>query len=201
MPKIQGRKPPRRKRAVTQDIDEDLATLARVLDESKLDNNAKGWFIPPWHDGWNAIELALAQAHHEEHGQYPGYHPAAVSSGELWEVQLLVDKRIRTNEAYHNIGEILVSGTLIKRRAFYAALRCYQVLIANSHGGGHVYNDVLRPIFNSIEITERLASLVEQHRRNDAIGKNADEKYKRAFQIAWRRGLYLAAYSLTPPIN
>ena len=190
MGKDRSRKSAKRTRAIT--IDDDLAELASVLDETRLDNNAKGWFSIPWRDGWNAVELAFAEARHQANCD------DAEISKRLDVVSAWVLGRQRTAEIYWKISEFLSDGTPKKRRAFYACLRCMQVLIADSHGGGQVYNDILRSIFDDEPITQRLEVLVMEHRSVDALGASSDQRARQAFRIAWGRQLYLAAYAIRP---
>jgi len=56
------RKPAKKVHPKQPKIDDDLAELASVLDEYRLDRNSDGWFTVPWRDGWNAVGLALALA-------------------------------------------------------------------------------------------------------------------------------------------
>jgi len=84
-----------------------------------------------------------------------------------------------------------------------AALRCLQVTISNSSGGGEAYNVILMRA-----LTELPVNLVEAHvlewRCYDAIGTTAFlqgdlyDRRRRAFKIAWERGLFLAAYAIMP---
>jgi hypothetical protein len=114
----------------------------------------------------------------------------------------------RTQEAYACLGDVYQ--TLIQSRVnipavrlLAASARCAMLHIANSHGGGIAYNELLIPLFLEIE-PALVADLVLEHRCNDSIGtthhlnRDRNDRQRAAFTIAWRRGLYLAAYSITP---
>jgi hypothetical protein len=178
------RKGPRRPRSKTITDDNELAELAAVIAEHKLDNNSTGWFKPPWRDGWNAVELA-ARA-----GRYDSW---------LFDVCL---KR-RTDQEIYWAAQDRLSTTISPYALTRAALRCLQVLIANSSGGGEIYNAILLEPFSTL-LPENVAHLVMEHRCRDSIGVSAqmegdgNDRLRRAFTTAWSRGLYLAAYSLPP---
>lgn len=88
-------------------------------------------------------------------------------------------------------------------RLLAAGLRCVQLKLANSHGGGAVYNEILIPTFLSLE-PGKVEDLVLEARCRDAIGTthqlqgDKDDRKRQAFTTAWKRGLYLAAYSIRP---
>jgi len=195
-----GRKGKRRQRSARFTVDNELAQLASVLDEMRLDNNAYGWFRPTWRDGENAVALAKNVA----------LSSAIFDDADLPTIRIkaVLDLANRRPETYMLAGDLFleIMGTPRKTNAarlLGAALRCLQLKIANSHGGGAVYNDVLIPAFLPIDPV-----LVEQyvmtHRCQDSIGTSItlrgdrNDRQRAAFRVAWQRGLYLAAYSLPP---
>ena len=192
--KTPTRKPPK-KQHPKQKPDRDLTELAQVLDEYRLDNNAAGWFTVPWRDGWNAV--FLAHACWDSLIDEAEFHEAFISS--------FITKREATAATYYLANECLQT---YKKEwhsiHLYAALRCLQVTIANSSGGGVVYNDILKAAFDKTEPAHLLEEIVLEHRCRDAIGTTSvlqsdkHDRQRRAFAIAWRRGLYLAAYSIQP---
>ncbi len=198
-------KPPR--------IDDDLTELATVLDEYRLDNNSRGWFHPAWRNGWNAVALAWAcwkDATRMEREGINKEHPSQIQRdiGEF--LDDAITRRVPSAEAYWRINEFLQACTTdekLSSRHLYAALRCMQVLISNSSGGGEVYNMILKLAFEPIYESVEIADLVLEHRCMDAINSTAKlqndrfDRQRRAFSIAWRRGLYLAAYSISPIFN
>jgi len=197
------KRPPRRPQAA--DRDGELDELASVLAEYSLDNNAGGWFRPTWRDGWNAIELALAAAKAKRIADHE------VKSGtELSTIVWLTDvceRRVGSSEIYWMIQDTSLGtndtqiGVLLR-----AALRCLQILIAKSDGGGEVYNAILVRPFAAM-FPEEVYDLVLEYRCRDSIGVSAqlagdlNDRQRRAFAIAWKRGLYLAAYSLPPAVK
>lgn len=198
--KRQGRKPPKRKpRRPT--VDDDLAELALALDDNKTSDDVAGWFSIPWRSGWNAARLGW-----ECWEQYPG----GQGSFEGLSLRGLLDYQDRPREAYE-IAEMHLSTamTAIKlgvdgARFVVAGLRCIQLHTSNSSGGGHVYNDVLKVAFDRVPShwPEKLRGEVLRARCLDAIGVSStlandhNDRLRRAFTIAWNRGLYQAAYSL-----
>lgn len=191
MGKSRCRKPPKRPSPRPRPVDDELVELARVLDERRLDNTAEGWFEPPWRDGWNAVGLATTLA----------------TGGEVH--KHLVEwcrARCTEPEAYWRASEFLESRQLLETER--AALRCFQVLASNSDGGGTVYNHILRLSFQrnghelSYETLLKIEEIVAMWRCQDAIGTqlqlqgDAHDRVRRAFKIAWSRGLYRAAYAL-----
>jgi hypothetical protein len=204
MAKDLSRKAPRRARRPTP-IDDDLAELAGVLSEYALDNTAYGWFRPPWRDGAHAVDLACSAAMTlSSASAYPDMANAR-------EVLSLTSSTTHMNSslAYEQAGR-LYNGLIQPKintdpiRFLATALRCFQLKIANSHGGGIAYNEILIAAFLPIEpaLVERL---VLEYRCRDAIGTTSHlqgdkhDRERSAFSIAWKRGLYFAAYSIRPP--
>lgn len=192
MAKQPQRKPPKRKRSERPQLDEDLSELAAVLDEHRLENNAEGWFKLPWRDGWNAADLAYATYLHHSPGSSDAYLAEALA------------RRVPSAPLYWTVTEKLTGmSTDGGWRFIYAAFRCVQVLIANSSGGGEVYNDLLRRALRGLD-DEHTEAFVLHHRMRDALGVPSSmdggtmDRARRAFAIAWRRGLYHAAYSIQP---
>src|SRR5262245_1652464 len=112
--------------------DPELIQLASVLAEYQLDNNAYGWFRPPWRNGEWAVTLAKVTAFTV--GIYDGQEPV------LTRFEAIFDGP-RNGETYERAGALYK--TLIQpkintntARLLAAALRCLQLKIANSHGGG-----------------------------------------------------------------
>ena len=197
-----GKKRPPRK----PEIDEDLSMLASVIGEFQLDNTAYGWFRPPWRDGLWAVALALGAA------RAPGVADGIGLAAEQDAAKLLdwfIDKSHKApDDLYEQAGSIYSALVQPKintntARLLAAALRCLQLKLARSDGGGAVYNEVLIPAFLPLE-PKHVASLVLLYRCNDAIGTSHhlkgdhNDRQRQAFRIAWERGLYLAAYSLPP---
>ena len=183
------KRPERRARAA--DHDDELAELASVIAEYSLDNNAGGWFRPAWRDGWNAVGLALAAC------------DLAAFDAEAMFLRGVCHQRVATNEIYETASDLWAT---THDKMARAALRCLQVLIAKSDGGGEVYNAILTKPFSE-ELPEDVFDLVLEYRCHDSIGTTAvlqgdlNDRQRRAFSIAWKRGLYLAAYSLPPAIR
>lgn len=196
--KSKKRQPPK------QRIDDDLTLLAEVLDEHRLDTNVDGWFTMPWRDGWRAVELGLAMALCYNDIQ------AGVDLQVVDFIRNAVVNRNSSPELYWQSAEIIQLCNLIQDRnthAFlYASLRCFQVLSSNSSGGGEVYNYLLKRALNTTsEPWSSLEDLVMKFRCYDALG--LDEKMAKhdffaksvkAFEIAWKRGLFHAAYAIAP---
>lgn len=177
-------------------IDEELADLAEVLDEYRLDNNAQGWFQIPWRDGWAAVELPW-QAWRclkivDQNQQTADF------------IQKIIDLKKPDAETYWQVNEHIER---VDSKLLYASLRCIQVVISNSSGGGNVYNDILRRGFELLRPASWIEDLVLEYRCRDAIGVTSNmcgdvfDRQRRAFAIAWRRGLYHAAYSIPPVFN
>ncbi len=197
-----GKKRPSRK----PEIDDDLTMLASVIGEFQLDNTAYGWFRPPWRDGLWAVSLAFSAA------RAPGIADGLSLIAEQDAAKLLdwfLDKNHKMpDDVYEKAGSIynaLVQPKINTNtaRLLAAALRCLQLKIARSDGGGAVYNEILIPVFLPLE-PKLVVDLVLQCRCHDAIGTShqlqgdRNDRQRQAFRIAWQRGLYLAAYSLPP---
>lgn len=207
MPKKQApRKAPKRRvnDAKPIELDYELAELAKIIAEQQLENNAAGWLLLPWRSGWNVVRLMLAI-------------DVSMSAGLLYalgrpehEAQLNLDRWLRTRDqsssTYHIADDLRDRVIAIspdnRARALVCALRCVQVLIAKSDGGGHVYNDVIRAFIDSRGVTDELSEQILDARCWDAIGvgsqlrNDKQDRYRRAFRIAWARGLYQAAYAI-----
>lgn len=181
-------------------VDDELLELARSIAEYQLDNNAYGWFRPAWKSGEWAISLAKSIALGPLCAP-EDWHPS-------YDEILLVLDGPRSPEAYERAGQL--HSALIQpkvntntARLLAAALRCLQALIANSHGGGTVYNEILIPAFLPLDVLA-VADSVLYWRCCDAIGTpptlhgDRNDSARGAFSTAWRRGLYLAAYAIRP---
>ncbi len=196
-------KDPARKKKRKQPVldDPELIELAAVLADYQLDNNAYGWFRPAWRDGECAIGLAVSAAQHAD--VFDGLNLALER-----ETVMLLDEAPRDAWTYEKAGELYREFVQPKintntARLFAAALRCLQLKIANSHGGGAVYNEILIPAFLPIK-PNLVEGIVLDFRCLDALGvtrhlnNTGADRQRAAFTIAWRRGLYLAAYSIQP---
>lgn len=188
-PKPKGdKKPPK--------LDQELELIARVLDEYRLDNNVEGWFSLPWRNGWCAVALAyqLWSANVDER--------CCLDALAVDFVRDALDRLDATSEAYNQATQLITDG--IGDRLLNAAVRCLQVHISNSSGGGWVFNDILKSAIRDTTPDHLHEELVMNHRCVDAIGsapmpKNDGFDHRRAaFVFAWRRGLYHAAYSIQP---
>jgi len=199
-----GRKPKKRAPGRPKLLDDDLTLLASVIDEYRLDDTAYGWFRPPWRDGLNAMRLA------REAAESPGIALEALGlPSEREAVDILYNHAPgdgstiyeRAGKAYCALVQPKVNTNYARLLA--AALRCLQIKLARSDGGGTVYNEILIPVFLPLEPSS-VEQLVMQHRCVDAIGTTPslqgdhNDRQRQAFRIAWERGLYLAAYSLPP---
>lgn len=197
------RKPKRRTSKPT--LDPELETLASVISEYQLDNNAYGWFRAPWYDGTNAAGLCFA-AEDVNYDHYPDQR--ADDARQLIRAFIAGQHVPPTENIYEKAGN-LAHGFIASKvntntaKLLAAGLRCIQLKIANSHGGGAVYNEILIPAFLPIE-PAKVEAFVLEWRCRDSIGTthflkgDHNDRQRQAFTIAWRRGLYLAAYSLPP---
>jgi len=195
--KIQRRKPVKRRPSRPRPIDAELAELALVLDENRLETDVEGWLTLPWRDGWCTAKLA-----YDMWGDARGARSPIARR-----LCTIIGMRSMTPGTYAE-AEDLRARTLAARALgdetmslLSACARCIQMLIAGSHGGGHVYNDVLRQAISDASITDVAIPFIEA-RCWDAIGTHVglandhNDVLRRAFKIAWERGLYHAAYSI-----
>lgn len=178
-----GRKGPRRPPPKQMPIDDELSELASVIAEHQLDNNAAGWFKMPWRDGWNATELAARAAESPDGWLSDVCRMRATGQDIYWQAQ-------------DRLSTVITPSPMMR-----AGLRCLQLMLARSDGGGEVYNAVLIGPFSTL-LPENVADLVLEYRCRDSIGVSpnllgdGNDRLRRAFSIAWKRGLYAAAYSL-----
>lgn len=184
--------------------DDGLSLLAEVIAEHDLDRTAIGWFTLPWRDGSWAAKLAahvamkiniydgVRAAEEDEARKFVASWGGGANAAEVYETAgtyyaRFVQSKMNTNTA----------------RLLGAALRCMQLRIARSDGGGVAYNEVLMPAFLPIEPLA-VAEDVLTYRSLDAIGTGPAlcgtkaDRTRSAFRIAWQRGLYHAAYSIKP---
>lgn len=189
LPRHRTRKPPRRKQPRTIEIEDELAQLALVLDEQRLERGATGWFALPWRDGVNAFGLSVATAEH-------------LVRGPIKALDSLNEDKYPLDLLYEHAEELFAETSSrdfsVKGAAIKAACRCLQLKISRSDGGGHGYNVIL-----SRYIAQHVPdALVEIWRARDALGYElefdgtARDRVRGAFRIAWRRGLFRAAYAL-----
>lgn len=164
-----------------------MRELLAVLVESKADYNVAGWLSVPWRDGWNAARLALnITLGSSEYNRIAGMHNL---------VDLMWVEGTRSARAYAELEEMLHEiRWSAATPALRAAMRCMQVVIANSDGGGHVENAILEGVvFGEHE------QLMLDARRIDAVGHDISpvgERRRQAFLTAWRKGLYRVAYAI-----
>jgi len=162
-----------------------MTELAAVIAEHSLDNSAKNWFLTPWRSGWNAVELAVRATDAPEDDGWLGDVCRTRAVGE--EIYWIAQDRLST---------VITPSPMMR-----AGLRCLQLMLARSDGGGEVYNAVLLGPFSTI-LPENVADLVMEYRCRDSIGvsmilrSDVNDRLRRAFMTAWKRGLYHAAYSL-----
>lgn len=209
----QFRKPKKRPSREHQDAlaadvrDADLSELWDVLAEIKQTNS---WTIP-WIDGVNAIELAMQLVRVTTSGK-----PLKSQSREETAVIDFVldwiaarqkedDKNPASQEDYWQFQEYL---SMLDGRTHYAcdhflrvAVRCAQLEIADSSGGGNGFNtqfDRVRQHF-----PQEAERLIRAARCKDALGFSAEfdqnperDRRRRAFYTAWDRSLYQVAYAV-----
>lgn len=177
-----------------------------MLDEHRLDNGVAGWLELPWRSGWNAASFA-----------YTSYERFAHDDNGLidFDVRALLGRWVLNQYVAPSIYETadgIIAEVSIKTlhhnlkaaRLLIAGFRCVQLTIANSSGGGVTYNDVLRTLFD--RLPDHWPAMLKDEMRTarcmDAIGthptlmNDSNDKLRRAFCIAWDRGLYRAAYAL-----
>lgn len=116
-------------------------------------------------------------------------------------VKKIITARVAYREVYYTLDDALLTIRWSNATPFVrAAMRCVQVLVANSDGGGHVYNAILGPIAASITeediITWRCADAIGVHPSEPATPEI--ERRRRLFATAWRRGLFHLAYAIQP---
>ncbi len=197
----QGRKGQKRAPRKQPPVDDDLNMLASVIAEYQLDNTAYGWFRPLWKNGLNAAALARDAA------RAPGVADGLGMAAER-DAMALLDRGLVEPDLYEKCGAVYTALVQPKIntntcRLLAVGLRCMQLSIARSDGGGTVYNELLIPVFLPLD-PKHVELLVLEHRCKDAIGTTShlkgdrNDRQRSAFRIAWQRGLYLAAYAISP---
>lgn len=192
---------PRRKPAGRPALDDDMTELASVLAEHALERSTHGWFQLPWRDGWNAAYLALDGWYQHSNSDEALLLKEIAEHVDHWVAARCISPSIY-EQADHDLAvtaAAFFNGD--RRRYLSSALRCVQLVISNSHGGGATFNEVLRACFDGCR-TDWISNIVLRARCRDAIGvdpfeaNDEDDRLRRAFKIAWGRGLFHAAYSL-----
>lgn len=188
-----NRKGPKRKQPRETKLDNDLVDLITLLDEHRGETSVKGWLSVPWRDGWHAARLALdiaAECGTEEFKRVK----------DTWEhLKEILRDDVRTLAVYARLDEILHTIRWSHATpALRAAARIMQVVIAKSDGGGEVENAILEPIISGLDEPWML-----YHRMCDALGIRSATmltptlaRRKKAFETAWKRGLFRVAYAL-----
>ena len=199
MSKKARRRPARIEHPKQPQLDDELQELAVVLDEHRLEANAENWFSVPWRDGWNAVALAS-----DFYGA-DDYTEVTSEERHIWKwLETVIEKRDDRSHIYWEATEYLQQCTRFETKYLSAALRCLQVLLANSSGGGTVYNAILKAASDKLVPIQLHSDIILEYRCCDAIGTTSvmqndqHDRLRRAFVIAWQRGLYQAAYSLRP---
>lgn len=179
--------------------DADIAELWEVLQEQRP-------FTPwvPWRSGANAAGLALEASRY-----YFEFHTLHAHAG-IQAIDFLVnlDYALPTTETYHRLQDLLTElqerHNEIGFKLIQIALRCAQLQIANSSGGGHGFNSLLLDIdWTALPILD-YQELIRRWRCKDAVGRwpnekipnKATERIRRAFLTAWDRGMYTVAYAV-----
>lgn len=207
------RRPKRIEHPKPKKIDDELRELAEVLDERRIEHNREGWFSIPWRSGFNAIELTVL-AFDRHHDEWSSVKERQISEwlSELVANTNALELRQKGATTYWEAGDLLhgidisgVSSVDEVSPLLYAGLRCAQVFTSDSSGGGTVYNIILKLAFERVTVPDHLfEDCVLEARCLDAIGTSAqmrgdiNDRTRRAFSIAWKRGLFHAAYSLPP---
>lgn len=204
MPKIQRRKPPKRKprKPNLNAVDHDLLELAIALDEFRMERNTAGWFTLPWRDGRNAVLLACETANLliEEICDVESLQEAVSFAADAARGTGAIERSDLYRNSERWIDRLQDLPPSRARIAATCAARCIGRWSTDSDGGGHAYNTWLRQLPT---VTERI---VIQWRCHDAIGVGPQlkrDKYdsrRQAFVLAWKRGLFHTAYALPPII-
>ncbi len=193
-----ARKGPRRPPRKRESMDPDLTDLARSIADCQLDKNSKSWFEMPWRDSWNAVSLAATLA---TAGDRRPDDPVEDETTEaLAFVRAAVAARASDTETYWRADEYirLCAGAPMT----VAALRCLQLAMSKSDGGGEVPSVVIRVAYDRLWYSGAHEEAVAEHRCLDAIGTSVElkgdgfDRVRRAFRVAWDRGLYRACYAL-----
>ncbi len=191
------------------EIDDDLAELASVLDGNRHKANIDGWLSVPWRSGWCAARLPL---------DLWDAIPFSLKRGDVVATGLrrAIMDREKISKTYQQADNFRSDAAeLFVRGCHYSPLlmataRCIQIEIANSGGGGHIFNDALTNALRTLQAKNligddtivNIEKIVTEVRCQDAIGTTAQlqndrfDRERRAFAIAWKRGLYQAAYSI-----
>ena len=202
--KQQGRKPPKRRQSARPKLDADMRELMTVLAENKLDD-FDAQFEAPWRDGWNAVALLFEEA--------IACGIARAPEGLGWSAQLTlwITDRLVSPDVYRQaeLMEVEALRALITMpssvdmygmRAIALAARCAQLVVANTSAGGHAFNPLLKRFYSTVVSDDNELWRIRKHRCNDAVGAeredHANARERRAFNIAWERGLYRAAYAI-----
>ncbi len=197
---------PKRDRSNRPAVDtESLDELWSVIGEYRLDNNAAGWFTLPWRSGWNVVKLLLDV----DDALQAGRLQTNIRHNVYSNVHSWCRHRIATNDIYW-LADGMRSELGGEAKPLAGALRCVQLTISKSHGGGAVFNDILHSVFASFDaspIAGPVQAAVLDARCHDAIGVGVHlandrfDRQRRAFRIAWERGLYHAAYAIPPVVR
>jgi hypothetical protein len=187
-----NRKGPKRVPAKAPKIDPELAQIAQLLDEHRLETNATGWFKLPWRNGYFATALALE------------VFDCAAERDAITIPSALSDARHHIQKMTYEELDDLRHGMPIYHflsRYIRGAIRCRQLLLSKSDGGGYGYNDVLRVAVGDHVGEEQMI----EWRARDALNvlpadrsTQAWESARKTFELAWKRGLYHAAYAIKP---
>lgn len=178
-------------------LDPELAALASMLAEHEFDEGVKGWLVPPWRDGWNAVRLAL-----EIHLSTTPKSERVWASERLGEI---IHDRESAPDLYWYAQDVIAIYHL-SQPILTAAYRCFQVRIShNSAGDGSIYNMILtHATLDAPHVINYVESRMLEARCRDAIGttsimqNDGHDSLRQAFAIAWKRRLYSAAYALKP---
>lgn len=191
--------PPRKPKRVTRRPRAATLDVFALLAEDVEPHAPEGWFKLPWRDGRQAVGLVTDLIQRAASGLYGT--PLAIAGDVTRLHPDDPDLYWRCEELRDDVDRAGFSTSFAS--LLLMRLRMLQLLASNSHGGGHGYNTVLLRDWHRLapEHVDCARQFVWVRRQLDALGvdgslANVSPRRQQAFAVAWRDGLFRAAYAL-----
>jgi len=201
-----NRKPEKRKQSERPQLEDDLQDLMAALAQNAVDEGLVATLKMPWRSGWNAVRFGLAVW-----GPfYAAERAMHVNLSTLMFDLFTTKRREPSPQDYWDLEEALMHDEHARQLpVLRATLRCAQIMTTkDGSGDGSIFNFVWeRPLERLVQNCSTTAlAMIESHMKDarcfDSIGvgvqlrNDTHDYYRRAFDIAWSRRLYGAAYAL-----
>lgn len=161
-------------------------------------DEVSGWLSVPWRDPRHAIRLML-----DWYKTLVGRTPPNAAEERVVDFLHVIDK-VSWHEdpngtlywTARDLSDEMRAGVGTGALCLFEILEALQRTLANSDGGGAVCNHHVLRVYELVTRQTDLSakSSMLQRRLDDAVPDHRDHRRRKAFTVAWERGLYRLAY-------